>query len=202
MSEFIYEESETSIYFLSEYITNINTTFLKSNILILGNTRIGKGTRIFRNAVIGRDVVIGENCFIGNNAFIRNNVTLGDGVKIGFSTSVEPYARIGNNTSTQGFCMISEHSDIGKNCFIGPHWNNPADNTIGNPKGEYIANPAIIKDNCRFGSGTRLVPGITIAEGTITGAMSLVTKDTEPNSLYYGVPAKFIRKIKEDDELR
>jgi len=193
------EEDVMYVLFNEEYVSEKDTVFNMSNVLIMKGTKIGKGTKIFRNTTISNNVIIGDNCFIGNNVLIRNNVTLGDKVKIGFSTSIEPYATIGNNTSTQGFCMISEYSKIGRNCFIGPYWNNPADNTIGKPIGEYIAKPAIIEDNCRFGSGTKIVPGIKIAEETITGAMSLITKDTEHHSLYFGIPAKFIRKIKGDE---
>jgi len=195
------EEDVMYVVFNEEYVSEEDHKFNMGNIFIMNGTKIGKGTKVFRNTVIGNNVVIGENCFIGNNVLIRNNVTLGDKVKIGFSTAIEPYATIGDNTSTQGFCMISEYSKIGKNCFLGPYWNNPADNTIGKPKGEYVANPAIIEDNCRFGSGTKIVPGIKIAKGTITGAMTLLTKDTEFNSLYFGIPAKFIKKIKEGDEI-
>lgn len=168
------------------------------NIVIKKGTVIRKGTKLFRNVVIGENVTIREDCIIGNNSLIRDYVELGDRVKIGFCCSVEPHAKIEEGTSTQGFCMISEFSQIGKNCFLGPHFNSMGDNTIGKPKGEYKAEPPIIGDNCRFGSATKIVPNIKIADGTITGAMTLLTKDTEENTLYYGIPAKKIRKLPKD----
>lgn len=44
--------------------------------------------------------------------------------------------------------------------------------------------------------GTNVVvhPGVTLAEGSVVGSCSLVTKDTEPWTIYYGVPAKPVRK--------
>ena len=39
-----------------------------------------------------------------------------------------------------------------------------------------------------------MLPGVTLAEGTIVGANSLVTKDTEPWTIYAGSPAKPIGK--------
>jgi len=180
---------------------NIKTTkgllFTEQNIRIGTNVFIGKNSKIFANSTIKDNSMIHENCIIGDNTLIRNNVAIGNNTKIGSFNAIEPHAIIGSNCRTQGFCMISEYSIIGDNNFLGPHFNNPADNTIGKPEGEYIANPAKIGNNCRFGSGTRLKPGIVIANGTITGAMSYITKNTEENCMYYGIPAIKIKKVEQ-----
>lgn len=176
--------------------------FPEPNVLIGPNSLIKAGTTIFRNTVIGENVKVGSGCFIGNNCLIRNDVVIFDRVKIGFSNSIEPHAIIENDTTTQGFCMVAEYSCIGQKCFLGPHFNSTADETIGKPKGKYEPNPPIIKSHCRFGSGTRITPGIKVARGTITGAMSLLTKDTEENCLYVGVPAKKVRKLTKDLNIR
>ena len=188
-----HSEDLISVTFEEDIVLEENMFFSMANVRICKGTFIGKGTTIRANVVINPNVHIGRNCQIGNNAFIREYVVIEDNVKIGFSTAIEPHAFIGTGTSTQGFCMISEYSSIGKNVFLGPYFNNPADNTIGKPEGEYIANPAVIEDDCRFGSSVKITPGNTIRKGTIIGAGSLVTKDTEPNSLYYGTPARRIK---------
>jgi acetyltransferase-like isoleucine patch superfamily enzyme len=41
--------------------------------------------------------------------------------------------------------------------------------------------------------GVCIVPGVTIGEGTIVGAGSVVTRDLEPFSVAVGNPAKSIR---------
>jgi len=46
-----------------------------------------------------------------------------------------------------------------------------------------------------LGAGVIVLPGITIGESTIIGAGSVVTKDVPANSIYAGVPARFIKKI-------
>jgi len=163
--------------------------FVNSNVRIGESTIIGKGTVIFSNAVILYEVEIGKNCRIGNFSLIRDNVELGDDVSIGSHNSIEPYAKIGDRTRTQGHCMISEYSNIGKNCFIGPYGNNPADNTIGKPEGEYVADPAIIKDNVRIGSHVVITPGKVIEENCIIGAGSVVTKSTKEGETWFGSPA-------------
>ena len=40
--------------------------------------------------------------------------------------------------------------------------------------------------------GVTILPNVTIGPNSIVGAGSLVTKDVQPNSVYAGVPAKFI----------
>jgi acetyltransferase-like isoleucine patch superfamily enzyme len=37
------------------------------------------------------------------------------------------------------------------------------------------------------------MPGVTLAEGSILGANSLLTKDTEPWTIYVGIPAKPVK---------
>jgi len=164
------------------------------------NAVIGEGTIIREGTIICANVVIGKNCVIGNNCLIRENVILKDNVRIGFTNVIERNAIIGENTSTQCFCSICENSVIGKNVFIGPNFTNPADNSIGssilNPNEKYEANPAIIEDNCRIGASVTIIPGIRIRKGTMIGAGSLMTKDTEPDTLYYGSPAMKIRGVK------
>lgn len=183
------------VKFDDEYKLSSEMYFCDSNIRIGKNVYIGSGTLIRANTVICDDVEIGEKCVIGNSVLIREQVIICDNVKIGFCNVIEPYAKIGEGTSTQGFAMFSEYGRVGRNCFIGPHFNSMGDNTIGKPKGKYKANPPSIGSNCRFGSATKIVPGVKVANGTVTGAMTLITKDTEKNSLYVGIPAKLIKKL-------
>lgn len=55
--------------------------------------------------------------------------------------------------------------------------------------------PINIGDGCWIGAGSTILGGVTIGKGTIIGAGSVVNKDCEANSLYAGVPAKFIKRL-------
>jgi galactoside O-acetyltransferase len=46
------------------------------------------------------------------------------------------------------------------------------------------------------------MPGVTIAEGSVIGACSLVTKDTEPWTIYMGVPARAVKIRKKEKMLQ
>ena len=47
-----------------------------------------------------------------------------------------------------------------------------------------------IEDDVWIGSGCVILPGVTLARGTVVGANSTVTKNTRPYSVVYGSPAK------------
>ena len=49
-----------------------------------------------------------------------------------------------------------------------------------------------------LGTNSIIFPGVTIAEGTATGAAAVVTKSTDEWSIYYGNPAKKIKGRKKD----
>lgn len=51
----------------------------------------------------------------------------------------------------------------------------------------------VILDDVWIGAGAVIMPGITLAKGTVIGANAVVTKDTEEYAVYVGVPAKKIR---------
>ncbi|NKV76411.1 hypothetical protein GS925_23405 [Rhodococcus hoagii] len=53
----------------------------------------------------------------------------------------------------------------------------------------------MINDGARISTRSMILPGVTIGEGAVIGAGSLVTKDVEPHSLYYGVPAVKRREL-------
>ena len=63
------------------------------------------------------------------------------------------------------------------------------------------AKPITIKDNCWLESNVVVCGGVTIGEGCVIGAGSVVTKDIPPYSLAVGNPCRVIRKITEKDHM-
>lgn len=55
--------------------------------------------------------------------------------------------------------------------------------------------PVKIEEGCWIGAKAIILPGVTIKEGCVIAAGSVVTKDCEPNGLYGGVPAKRIKDL-------
>lgn len=110
-------------------------------------------------------------------------------------------ARIGHNTFVnQGvYFETSAEIDIGKNCDIGMQamfcssTHEPGDSSrrAGKPTGK----PIKIGDGTWIGARAMILPGVTVGEGCVIAAGSVVTKDCEPNSMYAGVPAKKVREL-------
>ena len=72
--------------------------------------------------------------------------------------------------------------------------------------GESMVNPMIpdkyknvkeaavkVSDHCIIGTGSTILPGVTVAEGVSVGAMSLINKDLEEWGIYAGIPCKKIK---------
>jgi lipopolysaccharide O-acetyltransferase len=70
-----------------------------------------------------------------------------------------------------------------------------SDPSIPPVKRDLISSPIVIGNNCWFGDRVFIMPGVTIGDGVVVGAGSIVTKDIPANSLAVGAPAKIIKKF-------
>ena len=66
---------------------------------------------------------------------------------------------------------------------------------VSGEKPEDVSKRVIIGDHCWIGHNVTILKGVTIGEGSIIGARSVVTRDVEARTMVVGVPA---RKIKEN----
>ena len=91
----------------------------------------------------------------------------------------------------QGGVYIGENSLIGHNVILATlnHDMDPYHRADLHPK------PIHIGKRVWIGSGSMILPGITIGDNSIVGAGSVVTKDVPPNVIVAGNPAKFIKNI-------
>ncbi len=109
--------------------------------------------------------------------------------------SVGSYTGIGNN------CVIvaREKITIGNNVMIGPnvciydHDHNFREDGIMREMGFNTA-PICIEDNVWLGAGVIVLKGVTIGEGSVVAAGTLVTKDVPPNSVLYDKRESVIKK--------
>lgn len=59
----------------------------------------------------------------------------------------------------------------------------------------YIVKPIVLKKGCLIGMESFVMPGVTVGEGAIVGAGSLVTKDIPAWTIAAGRPAKVLKEI-------
>jgi lipopolysaccharide O-acetyltransferase len=85
--------------------------------------------------------------------------------------------------------MVS--SDIQHGCYSGAGQH---DHPNSIPKERKLtSNPIIIEDNVWIGESVSILPGVTIGQGSIVGANSLVSKNIPPYAIAVGNPAKVIK---------
>ena len=129
--------------------------------------RIGNRSKVGAFVEIQKGVTIGDDCKISSHSFLCEGVSLEDGVFIGHGVTFtnDRYPRATNSDGS-----LQTEAD----------W-------------EVV--PTLIKKQASIGSGVTLLCGITIGEGAIVGAGSLVTKSVPPGEIWAGNPARFLRKV-------
>ena len=102
--------------------------------------------------------------------------------------------KLGNKTDIGAFTYINAKYGviIEDEVQVGSHCSIYSISTIDNTSGEVI-----LKTNCKIGSHSTVLPGVTIGKNSIIGAHSLVNTDIPDNVVAYGVPAKVIKTLDE-----
>lgn len=130
---------------------------------------------------------------------IGNHTTIADYTFIQL-TRPSPNVSIGDHTVVGRNCVIASKTElvIGNYVLIGPYCQ-INDHSHGMSRSDLIINqkailsPVRIKDDVWLGAGVRVLPGVTLGEGSIIGAGSIVTRNIPDYEIWAGNPARFIR---------
>jgi len=103
-----------------------------------------------------------------------------------------------------GLTLVDDtHIYVGDNVMFGP---NVVVATAGHPilpelreQGLQYNAPVHIGKNCWIGAGALLMPGVSIGEGSVIGAGSVVTRDVPANVVAVGNPCRVLRPVGERD---
>lgn len=158
---------------------------------------------------IGEDVFISEQslikrphlCEIGSHNAIDNGVTISTELIMGDYIHIAPFVVvIGGEKSKlilEDFSFIASGTKIvcGSEDYTGEGLVGP---TIPEEYRKINYNTVKFEKFAGCGVNCSIMPGVTLAEGSILGANSLLTKDTEPWTIYVGSPAKPIKKRKKE----
>jgi len=149
--------------------------------------KIGKYSRIRGTLIIlpyGGKITIGENCFVGMNSKIWS----GDSIEIGNNVLISHLVNIVDTNSHEVDHL--ERAQGYKKLF-----------TEGHPKekGSIETAPIVIQDYAWISFGVSILKGVTIGEGAIVAAGSVVIKDVPPYTLVAGNPAKVKKELKPEN---
>jgi len=178
---------------------SLRLKFLKSKVNMIAPETIyfSKDTKIGKNVTIEPYVVIGSKVKIGNNVIIKSFSHL-ENCKIENKVEIGPYARIRPGTTLKEGSKIGnfveiKKSTLGKKSKVN-HLTYIGDTSIGKSvnvgAGTITCNydgikkyKTRIKDNVFIGSNSSLVAPITLAENSIVGAGSVITRNVSKKSL-------------------
>ncbi|PQV51897.1 acyltransferase [Paraburkholderia sp. BL21I4N1] len=168
---------------------------------------------------VGTNVRVAKNCTIIG----MPNISFGDNVRIDGPTVMSAssgYIRIGSHVHIGGMAFLAGGGGIDLEDFSGLSQGVRIYSTSDDYSGSALTNPTVPKEYLNvkiapvhlgrhviIGSGTVVLPGCTIGEGSSVGAMSLVTKSLEQWGVYFGTPARHLRArskrlLKLEEELK
>lgn len=154
--------------------------------------KIGEDVRISDLSVISRPelVEIGDHVAIDMWTYISTKAILGNYIHIAPSVSI-----IGGEPA---LIVMEDFTNIGSGCRIicaTDDFNQGLISPVVPIEHRTVINkPVIFKKFSTLGVNCTVLPGVTLGEGSIVGAGSVVTKNTEPWTIYAGSPAKPIKK--------
>lgn len=142
-----------------------------------------------------RNVTCGENVVIYEPANLYD-CTLADGVFVGPFVEIQGHTQIGKGSKIQSHSFICEYVTIGERCFIG-HGVMFANDMFRDGKPDPDSNNwgrIVIGNDVSIGSGATIL-AVTIADGCVIGAGSVVTKSISEKGVYAGNPARLLRRL-------
>jgi acetyltransferase-like isoleucine patch superfamily enzyme len=123
--------------------------------------------------------------------------TIGDACFIGPFTEIQKGAIIGNRTRVQSHSFICDLVHIGDDCFIGHavvFINDLFSEGVPAGGDRTLYKSTRIGNSVSIGSNATILP-VTIADHTVIGAGSVVTRDILKPGIYAGNPAKLVREL-------
>ena len=124
---------------------------------------------------------IGDGCFINFNFTVQDDAKVTVGERCNFGPNV--------TIVTPMHPMIAAE----RRAVLGPD---------GKPARLCWAKPVHIGNDCWFGANVVVCPGVSVGDGCVIGAGSVVTRDIPANSFAAGNPCRVIREITEADSMK
>lgn len=102
--------------------------------------------------------------------------------------------KLGKYTDIGAFVLLdaSEGIEIEEGVKIGSHTSIYSRTDSDQKKGKVL-----LKKGCAVGSHCVIMPGVTIGENAIIGAMSFINKDIPADEVWVGSPVRFLKKREE-----
>ena len=157
----------------------------------------------------------------GDNVIVHASCVLvhPEGLRLGNNVRVDPFCiisatggvEIGNFVHVGAYTSISGGAGIAIGSYCGISYGVRIFTVTEDLSGRFMTNPTIpagfrrvksgpvrMEQHSGLCAGVLVLPGVTIGEGAMVGAASLVRKDVTPWEMWFGVPAKRISRRRKD----
>jgi maltose O-acetyltransferase len=192
ISDFLENASKYKKYISVQYFRSHILPMLWARQCLRQATHMGRMVRVWGRPSIKNEgtLVIGERTRLDSRI-----ATLELVVKKGGVLEI----RDGSYINYGGSIAAMKRVQIGANCLIGT-FAMISDNQFHRlePERRYElpeSSPVILEDNVWLGGRVIVLPGVTIGEGSVIGAGSVVTRDIPPRCVAVGAPAKVVKKL-------
>lgn len=161
---------------------------------------IGKVYRTYRNAFISSFLM---------DSWLMSPITVRKwnpwlvrrmGAHVGKGVAIGDHVRIDWGHADQIY--IEDYVQLTGGCRVLAHKRDLSDYHKGDNAADfgYIVAPVRLCKGCQIGMETMIMPGVTVGEGAIVGAGSLVSKDIPAWTIAVGRPAKVVKEVPIRDE--
>ncbi|GGE55706.1 transferase family hexapeptide repeat protein [Pedobacter psychrotolerans] len=171
-------------FFLEQFNLDVFFPLKDKKYLIIGDNSM-LDCQITFESTEGK-VIVGNRSFVGNSHLIsRNKIEIGNDVFIAWGGYIYDHDSHSLDYRERQNDITDQLLDYkaGRSFITNKNW------SVVNSK------PIIICDHVWIGMNCLILKGVTIGEGAIVGAGSVVTKDVEPWTIVGGNPAKKIKDI-------
>lgn len=141
------------------------------------STNIGENTNVWQFCVVFPEAKIGSGCNICANVLIENEVI------------------VGNNVTVKSGVQLWDGVTLEDNVFVGPNVTFTNDLFPRSKNPDWKLSKTFVKKGASIGANATIICGVTIGEGALIGAGSVVTKNVPAGEVWVGNPAKFLRKV-------
>jgi acetyltransferase-like isoleucine patch superfamily enzyme len=151
---------------------------------------------------IAPDVKLGKNVYISKFVNLYG-CEIGDNTKIGAFVEIQKGAKIGKNCKISSHTFICEGVTIEDGVFIGhgvvfindiyPRATS-ASGELQEQGQDWQVETTLIKKGASIGSGATILARVTVGEGAMVGAGSVVPREVPPHTVVAGSPARVLRK--------
>lgn len=161
----------------------------------LGLASYGRAVLISRNAKIynPEKLSVGDNVRIDDFCILAGKIKLGSNIHISAycalhgSLGIEVMSYSGLSARTT---IYSAMDDFSGEYLIGPIHDSAKTHVVGGP--------VVIEQFVQVGAGSVVFPNLTIGEGSVVGALSLVRQSIDAWGIYSGIPVRYMRERKKD----